>query len=398
MPITGKETATSGNIKATMKKLFSDTSLARKLRKNMGLGDTLGPLEPQYGGLGATVNPSVLNPSLGWKFPRKKTIKTNYRMSGTAIGGGTVGDKYYACFKGPNRNTPVIVTITDGGVTSEERLTELAFQATNQTANFIDDYSQDGKTFILGSHYTKCVLYSYNSSGVKSVVFNKTFSDNSFQPAIDKDGSVFVITGIPGNTINASYFKAGSPEKTISLSTDASITGGTDLSLIGNNAWIASKNTRSTSESTDIVSIDLVEQKAKTIAGFGQRETQLVKMPGKVYAFGHDSRSSFDPMVGVKLNISDVGPSTFAPSFYLGNYVTIFRASGTMPGGKDVGITPCGEVAIDNASMQFCLMPYNDNEGKGPFYGIGNEVFNVSEGYRTEYLYMNLNIMSIEKL
>ena len=395
MPITGKETATSGNIKATIKKLFSDTSLARKLRKNMGLGDTLGPLEPQFGGMGATVNPSILNPSLGWKFSAKKSIKTNQEMQGVPKGGGTIGDKYYACFKNQYMNKPVLVTVAESGVTSIENLTDLKYSATNQDASFIDDYSSDGGTFILAQHATACALYSYTKTGVKSVLFTKTLNSTASRTTVDKNGNVFIVNEISGGSIACIYVDKGLPEKKFTLqSNDYSTLAVLLVSLVGDTVWIAAHNQNSQSLAK-ASAIKIKSQTIKTIYDFRNHQVDMLRTPDCAYAFAKDMRDAYSPLAGYRLNDQDIGPSFFVPFTKLNEVFLKFSPKGSSPSGKNIGICPCGNIAVDDASMSFFPIPYI---GKDTYFGIGNEIFEIIEEYRDGTNKLTINTYGVEKL
>ena len=395
MPITGKETATSGNIKATMKKLFSDTSLARKLRKNMGLGDTLGPLEPQYGGLGTTVNPSILNPSLGWKFSAKKSIKTNQEMQGYPIGGGTIGDKYYTGFKNKYMNTPILVTVTGSGVTSSESLTELKHGGTNQSASFIDDYPADGGTFVMATHAATCALYSYTEAGVKSVLFTKALDSTGAKTAVDKNGNVFIVNKISGRSIECTYVEKGSPEKMFTLQSDGYATPEDILaSLVGDTVWIAAHNENSQS-TAKASAIKIKSQTIKTIYDFKNQQADMLRTPDGAYIFVRDARDTYSPRTGYRLNDQDVGPSFFVPFTKLNESILEFSPKDYAPSGKNIGICPCGNIAVDDASMSFSPIPYS---GGNTYFGIGNEIFEIIEEYRDETNKLTINTYGVEKL
>ena len=395
MAITGKETATSGNIKATMKKLFSDTSLARKLRKNMGLGDTLGPLEPQFGGLGATVNPSILNPSLGWKFSVKKSIKTNKEMQGSPIGGGTIGDKYYTGFKNQYMNTPILVTVAESGVTSSESLTELKHGGTNQSASFIDDYPADGGTFVMATHAANCALYSYTEAGVKSVLFTKTLNSTGAKTAVDKNGNVFIVNKISGASIECIYVEKGLPEKKFTLqSNDYSTPAVLLVSLVGDTVWIAAHNQNSQSLAK-ASAIKIKSQTIKTIYDFRNHQVDMLRTHDCAYAFAKDMRDEYSPLAGYRLNDQDIGPSFFVPFTKLNEVFLKFSPKGSSPSGKNIGICPCGNIAVDDASMSFFPIPYS---GGNTYFGIGNEIFEIIEEYRDGTNKLTINTYGVEKL
>lgn len=395
MAITGKETATSGNIKATMKKLFSDTSLARKLRKNMGLGDTLGPLEPQFGGLGSTVNPSILNPSLGWKFSEKKSIKTNQEMQGSPIGGGTIGDKYYTGFKNQYMSAPILVTVAESGVTSSESLAELRYSTTNQSASFIDDYPADGGTFILAKHATTCALYSYTEAGVKSVLFTKTLNSTGAKTAVDKNGNVFIVNKISGRSIECIYAEKGLPEKRFTLQSDGYATPADILaSLVGDTVWIAEHNQNSQS-TTKASAIKIKSQTIKTIYDFKNQQAGMLRTPDGAYIFVRDARDTYSPHTGYRLNDQDVGPSFFVPFTKLNEAILKFSPKDYAPSGKSIGIYPCGNIAVDDASMSFSPIPYS---GGNTYFGIGNEIFEIIEEYRDGTNKLTINTYGVEKL
>lgn len=365
---TGKENAKASNVKAAFAKLLSDTKLAQKLRKNMGLGDTLGPLEPQYGGIGATVSPSILNPALGWKFAPKKTIKTEYNLDNRPPIGGTVGQKYYTAFKKQSGYEPVLVTVSPSGVTSEEKLVELKINQNNQWVEFSDDYSSDGGTYLIGKHHTNCVLYKFLQSGVKSVVFKKTFSNNSFKPVIDDGGNAFIVTYASNDSIQATYIKNGSPEKIININNTDLELGSTNavvLSMLDGIAFV-SKNTYP----TNISSINLENQQLKTIAKIASGAVTMLRTADNVCAFIQESTGC---QIGCILNENDSGPSFFSQTTSESSTFAKFVKSGLKPTGKNIGISPCGLVAMDYASMTLC-----PTLGEYYYFGIGNEIIDVA--------------------
>lgn len=395
MNVTGKEIVSASNIKALWDELFSDTKIAQKLRKNMGLGDTLGPLEPKYGGLGMTVNPSILNPSLGWKFSVKKSIKTNQEIQGSPIGGGTIGDKYYTGFKNQYMNTPILVTVAESGVTSSESLTELKHGGTNQTASFIDDYPADGGTFVMATHAATCALYSYTESGVKSVLFTKTLNSNGAKTAVDKNGNVFIVDKISGRSIECIYVEKGLPEKKFTLQSDGYATPADILaSLVDDTVWIAAHNQNSQSIAK-VSAIKTKSQTIKTIYDFNGQQADMLRTPDGAYIFVKDMRDTYSPRTGYRLNDQDIGPSFFVPFTKLNESILKFSPKDYAPSGKNIGIYPCGNIAVDDASMSFFPIPYS---GGNTYFGIGSEIFEIIEEYRDGTNKLTINTYGVEKL
>ena len=383
--------ASVGNVAALMR----DGGFLKTLRSRMGLGDTLGPLEPQFGGLGATVNPSILNPSLGWKFSVKKSIKTNQEMHGSPIGGGTIGDKYYTGFKDRYMNEPILVTVAESGVTSSESLTELRYSETNQTASFIDDYPADGGTFVMATHAATCALYSYTEAGVKSVLFTKTLNSTASKTTVDKNGNVFIVNGISGGSIECIYAEKGLPEKKFTLkSNDYSTPSDILASLVGDTVWIAARNQNSQS-TTKASAIKIKSQTIKTIYDFKNQQADMLRTHDGAYIFVKDTRDTYSPRTGYRLNDQDVGPSFFVPFTKLNEAILKFFPKDHAPSGKSIGICPCGNIAVDDASMSFFPIPYS---GGNTYFGIGNEVFEIIEESRDGKNKLTINTYGVEKL
>lgn len=199
MPITGKEVANASNVKAAFKKLFSDTSLARKLRKNMGLGDTLGPLDPEHGGLGASISNSILNPQTKYSYRNKKSVAMSLDAS-DFNNVGVVGRKYAAVLKKSDNYYAVLYLIDpDTGLHEKQELRE-GLTGNSNTAEVKFNYSDDGSTYMNIGMPTPGYFYAYSftADGVKSLDFVEELSSGQVIDT-DKDGNICAFKGGGGN-------------------------------------------------------------------------------------------------------------------------------------------------------------------------------------------------------
>lgn len=386
--VTGKELVSTSNIKTLWRKLFSDAKLAQKLRKNMGLGDTLGPLEPEYGGLGNPVNRAILNPALGWKFPLKKVIETApMDIEGQGIG-GTIGQKYYGCFKTSTALTPTLRTITDNGVVTDTALTELNYSQQYQQHQWGDDYSVDETTHLCGQHGTRLVLYSFNKAGLKSVIFNEKLATNNLVPfAVDNQGNVFAVTRITSTVIEGTYFKKGSPSKKFSISHNGVFSDNSiHLTMVNNIVFLTSNNIYN----LNVASINLETQQFKVLAHFSNgSDPSILRIRNQAYFFIRTSQ-----WTGYFLNENDIGPSFFLPIATNSSGME-FNPSGKLPSGKNMGVSPCGTMVFDNNSMSLCPMipGFQDGDSRNLYFGKNHEIMNF-----TTRPPLRINIFDVVKL
>lgn len=141
MAANGSERTTARNIKS----LFSRGAFLQWLRKNMGLGDTLGPLPPENGGTGMLQNGmpcsvSVSGASVTVTLPAGKTL-ADARFVWFGLLGWTT-DSY------TGKGAPVIIStahilnrgslmVYGGGFQNQETLMKFVAEPTTNNSSFI---------------------------------------------------------------------------------------------------------------------------------------------------------------------------------------------------------------------------------------------------------------------
>lgn len=228
-----KRLSAASNVKA----LVTQPAGLKFIRKNMGLGDTLGPLEPGFGGLGAKPPMNIINPSASYYFKFRKVVAASASEDKKA-NCGCVNGKYAIVVHDSSSMVIRLDMFTDSGVKSTETLPETKASSSSKPKRSQFAYAENGTTYFAAPNNNKNVLYSWNKSGVKSVVYNDTMDNGNYGMNVDKDGNCISTRGIDSNNVMVVYRPLGGVKKTNKYNAGSSIY----TSFAGNYLYVSSGN------------------------------------------------------------------------------------------------------------------------------------------------------------